>query len=509
MRLWSFQAQILDSIADPLVERITLLKPVRVGLSTMIVGAIGHFIVNDPCPILLVQPTESDARDVVVSDLEPIFAATPALRGALSADAEEGERNTLLSKRFAGGSLKVVAARAPRNLRRHTARILIIDEADACETTSEGSPIALAEKRTLSFATRKIILGSTPLFEDTSHVVRAYSQSDMRIFECPCPSCGGFTELRWQHIEWEPERPETAAFRCPHCKALIEERHKVSMVRSGQWRITRPEVTRHAGFRLNALISLLPNTTWGALATEFIAAKEDTALLQSFTNTLLAQPWAESGDEIDETALSARAENFSLDAIPPEVLLIVAGVDVQDDRLEVSIVGFSRKGEAYVLSHFPLWGAVDDDTTWRDLDEALKSKWLHPLGGQISVDACAIDSGDGEWTTKVYSFAFPRASRRIMWRKPNRHSLRPVPQLVPQPSVQANPHAISSSKARSSRVPRPSAGARKSAPKMTRSRMRCSARPAPIQRQSAPRSRPRPRTGRSLSAYRRHAGSGR
>lgn len=40
-------------------------------------------------------PTDSDCRDYVVSDIEPIFAASPALKGLLSADAEEGERNTL------------------------------------------------------------------------------------------------------------------------------------------------------------------------------------------------------------------------------------------------------------------------------------------------------------------------------------------------------------------------------------------------------------------------------
>jgi phage terminase large subunit GpA-like protein len=414
MRLWPFQAAILDAIGSPEVERVTLLKSVRVGLSTMIVGAIANFIVNDPSPILLILPTESDARDVVVSDIEPIFAATPTLRGALSADVEEGERNTLLSRRFAGGSLKVVAARAPRNLRRHTARILIIDEADACEPTAEGNVITLAEKRTLSFATRKIILGSTPLFEDTSHVLRAYAASDRRIYECPCPSCGGFTELLWRHIEWPEGNPAAAAFRCPHCGALVDERHKTAMVRAGQWRITEPSVTRHAGFKVNALISLLPNTSWGALATEFVAAKEDTTLLQTFTNTILAEPWRESGEEVDETALSARAEAFGIDAIPPEVLLITCGCDVQDDRLEASIVGWSRKGEIYVLCHNVIWGSVDDDVTWSELDELLKSKWQHPFGGQIGIEACAIDSGDGEWTQRVYNFCNPRTSRRVM-----------------------------------------------------------------------------------------------
>jgi phage terminase large subunit GpA-like protein len=413
VRLWPWQVGIADAISDPGIERITLCKPVRVGFTTILTGAIGAFIANEPSPILAVLPTEADCRDYVVSDIEPIFAATPALRGALSADVEEGERNTLLSRRFVGGSLKVVASRAPRNLRRHTARILIIDEADACEMTQEGNPIALAERRTLSFANRKIIIGSTPLFQDTSHVLRAYAQSDARVYEIPCALCGTFFELAWQHIVWPPNEPEKAACRCPHCGETIEEHSKAAMVHAGQWRITRPEARAHAGFRLTSLISLLPHTSWGALAAEFVAAKEDTTLLQTFTNTILAEGWSESGEEVDETALISRAEPFGIDSIPPEVLLITCGCDVQDDRLECTI-GWSRKGEIYVLAHSVIWGSVDDDTTWSELDDLLKSKWQHPFGGQIGIDACAVDSGDGQWTQRVYNFCFPHTSRRVM-----------------------------------------------------------------------------------------------
>ena len=83
----------------------------------------------------------------------------------------------MLSRRFAGGSLKVVAAKAPRNLRRHTARVLLVDEADAMVPGPEGSPLILAERRTLSFADRKIVIGSTPLDAETSNVLRAYAAS--------------------------------------------------------------------------------------------------------------------------------------------------------------------------------------------------------------------------------------------------------------------------------------------------------------------------------------------
>lgn len=153
VRLWEFQRGIADAISDPKIERVTLVKSVRVGLSTLLTATIGSYVANEPSPILLLLPTEADCRDYTVSDIEPIFDATPALSGLLSAD--EGGRNTLLSRRFPGGSLKIVAAKAPRNLRRHNVRVLLIDEADGMEPGPEGNPVVLAERRTMSFANAK------------------------------------------------------------------------------------------------------------------------------------------------------------------------------------------------------------------------------------------------------------------------------------------------------------------------------------------------------------------
>lgn len=413
VRLWKFQKGIADAISDPTIERVTLVKSVRVGLSTLLTAAVGSFVANEPSPILLLLPTEADCRDFTVSDLEPIFAATPALAGLLSGDNSEGGRNTLLSRRFPGGSLKIVAAKAPRNLRRHNVRVLLIDEADAMDSTAEGSPVVLAERRTLSFANRKIVMGSTPTEEATSHVLRSYAQSDQRIFECPCPECGERTETLWRHIEWEPDKPETAAFRCPHCEELIPEKHKAAMMAKGRWRATRPEVTSHAGFRINALMSPHSNASWGKLAAEFLAAKGSPDTLQTFVNTILGEAWREAADEIDENDLASRAEEWSLEAIPAEVLIVTAGVDVQDDRLEVSFIGHSRD-DTLILGHSVIWGSPGDNSTWAELDDLLRSTWPHANGGTLRVDAAVIDSGDGGFTDTVYSFTRPRFGRKIV-----------------------------------------------------------------------------------------------
>ena len=146
------------------IERVSVLKSARVGYTSLISGAIANYCANDPAPILVVMPTADDCRGIMVDDLEPLFAASPTLVGILPEPMrDERNRSTLLHRFYPGGSLKIVSARAPRNLRRHGARVLLLDEGDAMNTvtagknagTSEGDPISLAEKRTLSFRNSK------------------------------------------------------------------------------------------------------------------------------------------------------------------------------------------------------------------------------------------------------------------------------------------------------------------------------------------------------------------
>lgn len=412
VRLWSYQRGICEAIDDPSVERVTVIKSARVGYTSLLTGALASYVANSPAPILAVLPTQDDARDYAVGDIEGTFEASPVLRGLLDADNDESGRSTLLSRRFPGGSLKLVAAKSPRNLRRHNAKVLLLDEIDGFEIGQEGDPIALAEMRTLAFRDRKIIAGSTPIF-DYGPVSRLYAKSDQRVFEVPCPSCGTFAEIKWADIVWPEGDPGKAAYKCPSCGDLVQERHKPAMVAQGHWRATASPANGHAGFRVNALISPHHNAAWGRLAAEFLQAKDSPATLQTFVNLTLGEPWREAQDDLDEGALLAKREPFGLNAIPPECLLLTVGVDCQDDRLELVFVGHGRADSVFLLGHSVIWGAIDAESTWLELEDALRSQWQHPGGGVLRVDACLIDSGDGGHSDRVNSYTRSRFNRRI------------------------------------------------------------------------------------------------
>jgi phage terminase large subunit GpA-like protein len=219
---WKFQRGILDAMGDPLLSRVSIIKSARTGFTKSFVAAIGAFAVNDPCPIILVVPTDDDARGYAVDEIDPCFRESPALRDVMKIGRFDG-RNTLTHRTMVGGgSLKIIAARAPRNLRRHTARVIIFDEVDGMEVTKEGDPIKLGEKRTVTYADRKIIMGSTPKDAATSIIQKRYNESDQRIFEIPCVHCHEPFELLWEHMHWTKGQPETVRAHCPHCGSEIE-----------------------------------------------------------------------------------------------------------------------------------------------------------------------------------------------------------------------------------------------------------------------------------------------
>lgn len=152
------------------------------------------------------------------------------------------------------------------------------------------------------------------------------------------------------------------------------------------------------------LSATLPTPHGGSWRAEFLSAKDDPAQLQTFVNTLLAQGWREAAEESCTILVSLPgAEDFGLHAVPPEVLMVTAGVDVQGDRIETTFLGHGRD-ETFALGHAVVWGSPHEDHTWAEVDDLLKTAWPHPKGGTLRLDAAIIDSGDGGTVDRVYGF---------------------------------------------------------------------------------------------------------
>ena len=83
-----------------------------------------------------------------------------------------------------------------------------------------------------------------------------------------------------------------------------------------------------AGFSLNGLYS--PWISLAEAAPEFPAAKRLPETLRVWVNTFLGESWEDAGEQVDDYAIANRRETYAAQ-VPAGVVVLTAGVDVQDD----------------------------------------------------------------------------------------------------------------------------------------------------------------------------------
>jgi len=400
-----YQKGIMDACNDREIETIVIMSSAQVGKTEILNNIVGYYITQDPSPILMLQPTLEMAQTWSKDRLAPMLRDTPILHSKVKDPKARNSGNTMLHKTFAGGHITMSGANSPASLASRPIRIVLGDEVDRYPASagSEGDPVSLAKKRTTTFWNRKVILTSTPTIKGVSRIEMAYEESDKRRFYVPCPECNEYQHLKWSQVSWEDGKPETAIYACEHCGSVIEEKRKIKMLLSGKW-IAENKTKKTAGFHLNELYS--PWKSWAEVAEDFISAKKSPETLKTWVNTSLGETWEDQGEGIDDGDLITRAENYGIDSIPKDVLLLTAGVDVQQDRLEMQIVGWGLDNHSWVIDHIILWGDPILQEVWDSLDEALTETY-----NGLRIVGCCVDSG--YLTEQVYRFTKPKQARRV------------------------------------------------------------------------------------------------
>ncbi len=406
-----YQRGIMDAISDINCAEVTIVASSQVGKTEMINNAVGYYIDKDPCPILLLQPNLDVAKSWSMDRLSPMLRDTPCLQGKVSESKDSG--NTVLHKSFPGGHITMAGANSAASLASRPIRVVLLDEIDRYPISAgkEGDPVKLAVKRTTTFWNRKVVKCSTPTIAGMSKIDQSFKQSDMRYFMVPCPHCGKPQRLEWANVKWDKketaaESAKTAAYVCPHCGSFwndVERWHAISL---GKWEATKP-FHGHAGFCLWEGYS--PWVRLEEIVENFLDAKDDPEALKTFVNTSLGEVWEDKGERVEDDKLLARRETYT--SAPPEVVVITAGVDVQDDRLEVERIGWTATHQSYGLGKKVLLGDPAAARIWEDLDELLQTPIPHDLTGEMMISACCIDSG--YLTQQVGKFCQERWNRRV------------------------------------------------------------------------------------------------
>ena len=316
---------------------------------------------------------------------------------------------TPFHKVFAGGAVTIVGANSPAGLASRPIRIVLCDEVDRYPTSAgtEGDPIQLARKRSATYFNRKIIMVSTPTNKGASRIEDAFEKSDQRQYHVPCKHCESHQVLKWSNVRWEDDQPDSAKYMCEHCGTLWNEADRVWAIRNGEWIAQKP-FAGTAGFAINGL-----NSPWTPLADgvrDFLSVKRNPEQLRVWTNTYLGETWEDAGEQIDDFELADRREEML--SVPDEVMVLTAGVDVQDNRLEMTVQGWGKDDESYVLDHITLYGDPSTPHLWNDLDTQLNKQYETESGRTLMIRAAAVDSG-GHFTNSVYAYCKKNQGRRI------------------------------------------------------------------------------------------------
>jgi phage terminase large subunit GpA-like protein len=395
------------------VERVVLMKGAQLGGTEAGLNWLGYVIHHAPGPMLLVQPTVEGAKRVSKQRIDALIESCPELSERVKDPRSRDSGNTQLMKEFPGGVVILTGANSAVGLRSMPVRYLFLDEVDGYpgDADGEGDPVALAMQRTVTFINRKIYLCSTPTIKGFSRIEAAYLESDQRVYEVPCDHCGQYSQILWRDIRWPEGRPEEAAWHCPHCGGIHPEYRKPALLAAGRWTPRAAGDGKTAGFHLSSLYS--PWLTWAEIAQEHQAVKDDPVRLKVWVNTKLAETWEDrDGESLDAEGLMARREAYG-PAAPASVAVLTCGVDVQDDRIELEVVGWGRDEESWSIDYKVLWGDPSAPQLWDELDAYLSQRFAHETLAQgLAIEAACIDTG-GHHTLSAYAFCRGKERRRI------------------------------------------------------------------------------------------------
>lgn len=411
-----YQVEIMDSVNDPLIEKVVMKTCSQAGKNEIINNTIGYFIDIDPCPMMLIEPTLDLAEDYSKRRLDPLFRDTKVLKEKVSDKKSRNSNNTILNKVFPGGSLSLVGANSPRALASKPIRILFGDEISGFPVSSgdEGDPLALGEKRTITFFNRKKIFVSTPGIKGICRIEEEYLAGTQEKWRKKCPDCGSYEYININGVKFDYSKDDKGnykvwniVYRCSHCGAEYDEYDWANA--EGKWIADNPNAEKVRSFHINAFVS--PWWKWEDIILQWLKSKKDPEKYKVFKNTVLGETWEEEGEFENEDFLMERREKYPAE-LPEGVLVLVASVDVQDDRFEYEVVGYGKGEETWGIEKGMIMGIPDKPDTWQLLSDKLESIYRFENGVGLKIACTCVDSG-GHYTEDVYKFCKANEHRRI------------------------------------------------------------------------------------------------
>ncbi len=389
----------MDKFTDPLIEQIVLCFGAQLGKTETELNMIGYALDQTQSPVMMVYPTDAIAKFASDKRVQPMIKSVKSISDNFD------ENSKLLELDFNNGNYMVlVGANSPSSLSSRSIKYLFFDEIDKYPAFSgkEADPIKLAKERTKTFVDKKIVMVSTPTVESGNIWQALMNANERRQYYVPCPHCGVSQTLKFKQIKWPDEHNnnadmirDTAYYECEHCGEHIYDKHKMEMLRHGEWRAAnKPQSkVRSISYHLSSIYS--PWVTFGDVAYEFRNSKDTPASLMNFINSWLAEPWRSAKTKSTQ-ALHFTESTYDRGVVPDKATLLIASVDVQLDHFWWEVRAYAPGVKSYLIDY-------GQASTWDDLEEIIVNReYPTEYGEPRQVMKAGIDSGFR--TDEVYQF---------------------------------------------------------------------------------------------------------
>lgn len=411
-----YQREIMDAIGDPHIRKVVIMSAAQIGKTdAFILNPLGYYMDYAPAPILVMQPTLDMGQTFSKDRLAPMIRDTPELRDKVDVKSRYSG-NTIMKKNFPGGHITIVGANSATGLASRPIKVLLADEVDRYPASAgtEGDPLSLAQKRQTTFWDKKTVIVSTPVIKGQSRIETEFEQSTKEEWNVPCPDCGHYQPFVWANVIFDRENPQgEVLYKCERCGVVSGEYQWKQASKRGRFVAENPAAEAR-GFHLNTLASTF--CSWKEIVQKFLVAKEQLDQgnpegMKVWVNTELGETWEERGEQVEDTVLLNRREVYDAD-VPDGVLVLTAGVDVQDDRFEVEVVGWGVGKESWGIRYQKIYGDMLKEQVWQDLDAFLLSGFKKKDGTTLHIISACVDSG-GHHTDQVYRFTRDRWERKV------------------------------------------------------------------------------------------------
>jgi phage terminase large subunit GpA-like protein len=398
---------------DSPCNEIAIRKSGQTAFTTMLLCSVAYSIDRDPCDMAMVLPTEAALTKFNSMKLSRMIELTEPLGGrngrggkVYPHTSRSARASTTNEKKFSRGSLNLLLASSPSQLRMLTLRKVFCDEVDEYEDDLEGQGdpltlIARAQKSFIASGMWKRAYISTPTVEGASKIDQKFQAGDQRQWHVACPHCQTRIVLGW-HAPYDPATwgfkfsktyPHKAHYVAQCCGGIIESWQKRSVYLTGEWRPTAPGPGKFPSYHFDEISA--PFSSWDQIAKDFVDAADDPTKLKAFWNLSLGLPFDISGDAPDHELLMQRREDYRQGHIPPGALLLSAFVDVQMRGLYVEVVAWAPDQQSWTIFADYLDGETTevDAGAFAELTKLYLREWPDAFGNKWRLDEIGIDSG--------------------------------------------------------------------------------------------------------------------